>query len=62
MTYITKYLAKYEDLKKELDTNPENIKYYIKYEGFVGSSDSMEYIEQKIIEFKNKQNESTKNK
>lgn len=61
MTYITKYLAKYEDLKNELENYPENIKYYIKYDGFVGDSDSMEYIFAKIEEYKNKQNENTKN-
>jgi hypothetical protein len=54
-------LADYEDLKRELETYPENIKYYSKYEGFNGSSESIKYIEQKIKEYKNKQNESTKN-
>ncbi len=60
MTYITKYLADYEDLKKELEQYPENIKYYSKYEGFTGSSESMDYIEKKLKEYKNKQNESKK--
>ena len=61
MTYITKYLAEYEDLKIELERYPDNIKYYTKYEGFVGSSEAIEYLNQKIKEYKNKQNESTKN-
>ena len=36
MTYITKHLPSLEELKKELETNPEKIKYYTKYEGFDG--------------------------
>ena len=61
MTYITKYLPNIKDLKEEFESYPDNIKYYVKYEGFVGSSESIEYIEKKIEEYKNKQNESTKN-
>jgi hypothetical protein len=53
MTYIVKYLSDYESLKKELELHPENIKYYSKYEGFTGSSKSIEYINQKIKEYKN---------
>lgn len=51
MTYITKYLRDIEDLKKELEETPENIKYYIKYEGFDGSSESINYIDEKIKEY-----------
>ena len=48
MTYITKFLPKVEDLKKELESNPDNVKHYIKYEGFVGDSDSMDYLDEQI--------------
>jgi len=51
MSYVVKYLKDFEDLKKELEENPDNIRYYLKYEGFTGSSESMNYIEQKINEY-----------
>ena len=41
MTYITKYVTELEALKKELETNPNNIRYYIKYMGFIGDSNSI---------------------
>jgi hypothetical protein len=62
MTKITKYLRNLEELKKELEENPENIKYYIGYMGFNSEDDrSIDFINEKIKEYKNKQNESTKN-
>jgi hypothetical protein len=51
MTYITKYLPELDVLKKELETNPNNIRYYVKYMGFIGNSDSIEYLENKIKEY-----------
>jgi hypothetical protein len=51
MTYITKYLPELDILKKELETNPKNIRYYVKYMGFIGNSDSIEYLENKIKEY-----------
>lgn len=51
MTYIVKHLANIEDLKKELETNPDHIKYYAKYEGFDGSSEAIDYIDEKIEEY-----------
>lgn len=51
MSYIIKHLKDIEDLKKELDETPENIKYYIKYEGFDGSSEAIDYIDKKIEEY-----------
>jgi hypothetical protein len=51
MTYIVKYLPLLEQLKNELENNPENIKHYIKYEGYSGSSDSIDYLETKIKEY-----------
>ncbi len=61
MTYITKYLRSVEDIKKELEEYPENIKYYMKYQGFTGDSDSIDFINLKIKEYINKENENTKN-
>jgi hypothetical protein len=62
MTYITKHLPSLEELKKELEENPEKIKIYLKYEGFEGPEGTIDYITNKIEEhIKNKKNESTKN-
>lgn len=59
MTYITTRLPKLEDLKKELEDNPDRIKIYAKYEGFDSvDSDSIDFIEQMLIEYyKSKQND-----
>lgn len=62
MTYITKHLSSLEELKKELEENPDRIKMYAKYEGFEGSDGTIDYIIEKLEEYyKNKKNESTKN-
>ncbi len=50
MTYITKHLPSLEELKKELETNPEKIKYYTKYEGFDGLDGTTDYIVEKLEE------------
>jgi hypothetical protein len=59
VTYITKYLPKLEDLKKQLESNPDNIKHYLKYEGFNGDSDSMDYLDEQIKSYLNKRNDKT---
>ena len=62
MTKVTKHLRSVEEIKKELEEHPENIKYYMGYMGFNSQDpNSIDFIEQKIKEFKNKENESTKN-
>jgi len=62
MTYITKHLPSLEELKKELEDNPEKIKYYTKYEGFEGQEGTIDYIIEKLEEhYKKQKNESTKN-
>jgi hypothetical protein len=62
MTYIVAHLPKLEDLKKELEDNPEKIKYYAKYEGFEGPDGTTDYIINKLEEhYKKQKNESTKN-
>ena len=62
MTKITKHLQSVDEIKKELEKHPENIRYYMGYMGFNSEDpNSIEFINQKIEEYKNKQNESTKN-
>ncbi len=62
MTYITKHLPILEQLKKELEENPERIKIYAKYEGFEGPDGTTDYIIEKLEEhYKKQKNESTKN-
>ena len=53
MTYITKYLPELGVLKKEIESNPDVLKIYAKYMGFNGSSESVDYIIQKIDEYEN---------
>lgn len=61
MTKIVKYLPSVDDIKKELDENPQNIKYYMGYMGFNSEyPNSIDFIQKKIEEYKNKQNESKK--
>ena len=48
--------------KKELEEHPENIRYYMGYMGYETTHEgSIDFIKEKIEEYKNKQNESTKN-
>jgi hypothetical protein len=62
MTYITAHLPKLEDLKKELEENPDKLRIYMKYMGYEGPEGSIDYLKEKIEEhIKNKKNESTKN-
>jgi hypothetical protein len=62
MTYITAHLPTLEELKKQLENNPDRIETYMKYMGFEGPDGTIDYITSKIEEhIKNKKNESTKN-
>ncbi len=62
MTKITKHLRSVEDIRKELEEHPENIKFYMGYMGFESQyTGSIDYVEEKIKEYKNKQNENKKN-
>ena len=62
MTKTTKYLRSVEEIKKELEENPNNIRYYMGYMGFNSEdTNSIDFVNKKIEEYKNKQNESTKN-
>jgi hypothetical protein len=58
MTYITAHLPKLEDLKKELENDPDRIRIYAKYMGFDGSSESISYIEEKLKEYSDSQKQS----
>jgi hypothetical protein len=48
MSFTKKYVPPLLELKKEIDTNPDIIKYYAKYEAFIGDSDSLEFLFQAI--------------
>ena len=62
MTKITKYLRSVEDIKKELEKYPENIIFYMGYMGYQSEDPgSIDFVKEKIEEYKNKQNESKKN-
>jgi hypothetical protein len=62
MTKITKHLRSVEDIKKELEEHPENIKFYMGYMGYESQYEgSIDYVEEKIKEYKNEQNENKKN-
>lgn len=62
MTYITAHLPNVEELKKQLETDPDRLRIYMKYEGYQGPEGSIDFLEEKIKEhIKNKKNESTKN-
>jgi hypothetical protein len=62
MTYIVAHLPNLEELKKQLENNPDKIETYMKYMGFEGPDGTIDYITNKMEEhIKNKKNESTKN-
>lgn len=48
MSFVKKYLPPLNELKKEIDTNPNILKYYAKYEGFIGDSDSVKFLIQQL--------------
>ena len=52
MTKITKYLRSVEELKKELEEQPENIKHYMGYMGYEAEDEgSLDYIKEKKFEY-----------
>lgn len=51
MTYIVKYLPTLEELQKELEETPTKIQLYAKYEGFDGSSEAIDYLDEKLDEY-----------
>lgn len=51
MTYITAHLPSLEDLKKQLEQDPDKLRIYAKYMGYEGPSDSMDYLSEKLKEY-----------
>jgi hypothetical protein len=51
MTYITAHLPKLEDLKKELENNPDKLRIYMKYMGFEGPEGSIDYLTKQIEDY-----------
>ena len=51
MSYVYTHLPEIEDLKKNIETNPKVLRYYSKYEGFVGSTESVDYLNEKLKEY-----------
>lgn len=51
MSYIKVYLPKLDELKNRIQTNPDIVRYYSKYEGVIGSIDSVDYLTNKIKEY-----------
>jgi hypothetical protein len=55
MTYISIYIPTLSELKQRLEENPNLIEYYMKYEGWTGDSDSIDYLDEMVKEYiKNK--------
>lgn len=56
MTYITAHLPKLEDLKRQLEEDPDRLRVYAKYMGYEGPSESMDYLEEKLKEYSESKN------
>jgi len=50
MSYTHIHLPELEILKKQIESNPDSIKYYLKYMGFAGPTNSVDYLIRKINE------------
>lgn len=53
MSYILKHLNTKAELIRELNSQPQNIKYYAKYDTFIGETDAIQYLDSKIQEYFN---------
>jgi hypothetical protein len=51
MTYITAHLPNIDELKKQLEKDPDRIRIYMKYEGYQGPEGSIDYLTKKIEEY-----------
>lgn len=51
MTYIVKYVPELDILKKQIEDNPSILEMYSKYMGLNGSSESIDYLTEKIDEY-----------
>lgn len=54
MSYVKIELPTVDLLKEELSNNPKKIKFYLKYDGFGGSIESVDFLTKKIAEYKSK--------
>lgn len=48
MSFVKKYVPSLNELKKEIHTNPDALKYYSKYDVFIGDSDSIQFLIQQL--------------
>lgn len=51
MSYIKVYLPELDELKNRIRTNTDGLLYYSKYDTFIGSSESMDYLNKKLKEY-----------
>jgi hypothetical protein len=51
MSYTHTHLPHIEDLKERIDANPDVLRFYAKYDGYVGSSESINYLDKKLKEY-----------
>ena len=51
MSYVYTHLPELKDLKQNIETNADVLRYYAKYEGFVGSSESVNYLTKKLEKY-----------
>ena len=56
MSYTHLHLPEVDVLKKILTETPDRIKYYMKYGALIGSNESMNYLNQKIDDYRTKNN------
>jgi hypothetical protein len=57
MSYVKTFLPELSELKDRIQTNPDILRYYSKYEGVIGSSESIDYLTQQIEKYyDNKEN------
>jgi len=58
MSYTHIHLPELSELKNIIEELPSKIIYYKKYDGFIGSSESIEYIKYKIKNYDENQSNS----
>jgi|14BtaG_2_1085337.scaffolds.fasta_scaffold31032_2 hypothetical protein len=51
MSYTHTYLPNITDLKERIESNPDMVRIYAKYGGFIGSTESMNYLDTKLKEY-----------
>ena len=52
MSYVKVYLPELDELKERIDSdNDKWIKFYAKHDAFIGSSESVDYLNKKLEEY-----------